>query len=600
MPPRPAIVGHALAEATVRPSHEPAGSVYGPSIADHEIASRRAFQYSRARRLYPAYNAATLACSRLGPLSAARRTGLVVATSAADRRAVGRIPEAFLTPCEAAPRRSRRLDVLVAVSRFISGGLAQDIATMLGTRGPELCLPGDCGVAPLAVASLFVETGRADTMVVVAVDPRPDDSACYGAVAVVIERPATAGRTVPAPHAAAMTTDRAACVPAIGEYLSHAPAPHAEAGASGTQCAVRWARQATLGSADPASWLDAGRQLLDECLQVAGTRELGVVAASFADLSPEHALHAIEHGASPAEVAHEAGRATFEDGLRRHASRRAVRGPYVAVTGIPGASLLALAIAEDLIGRAVAPAVAVLAGDWMGTGTIRALEALSCPERPHLRSSVTALVLERASDQPAARRMRSFVARRDACDKFGAELSAHAPSHTMASGCTGQDLTAARHFITAPSSPAEYRGRPHPIGRTGRFLGADAAACLADLLALPGSAALSIRNDLGGSGLVLLDAAVTPPTSIDIESPTARWSQTASAEPRNAGRDTGERPVHTARQTPAGNPHPSGVSTPTAQCGISRPYRAGIKQDPPDCPASQRPAEPTRSAWKER
>lgn len=222
-----------------------------------------------------------------------------------------------------------------------------------------------------------------------------------------------------------------------------------------------------------------------------------MVSASFAGLSPEHALHAIERGAAPDEVAREARRTTFEDALRRHAADRVLRGPYVTVTGIPGASLLALAIAQDLIATAAVPAVAVVAGDWMGAGAARALAALGCPERPHLRSSMSALVLGRGGDHRGARRVRSLVARRDACDEFAADLLAHAPAVSMASGCTTEDLNAARRFIAPPHSPAS---------RAGRFLGADALVCLADLLDQGGRAALSVRNELGGSGLVLLDA----------------------------------------------------------------------------------------------
>jgi len=222
MPRRAAITGHALAEAAARPSGEPAGSRYPPSIPDHKIGRQRALQAARASRRYPAGHAAKLACSQLAPLSAGHRTGVVIATSAADRQDVARIPDAFRTP--AAARSSRdRLDVLVAVSRFLPGTLAQAVAAMLGTRGPEVCLPGDCGLAPLAVASLFIETGRADAMMVVAADPRPGDAARYQAVAVLLET-AAPGRAFPPPSAAALTTGNAACVAAITEYLSHPPA----------------------------------------------------------------------------------------------------------------------------------------------------------------------------------------------------------------------------------------------------------------------------------------------------------------------------------------------------------------------------------------
>lgn len=515
MPPRPAIVARALAEATARPSREQGGSGYPPPfLADHEVTSRRARAYSQVLRQYPAMHAARLACSRLGQLRAARRTGLVIATSAADRQAVARIPGAFKAPCEAGSLNGRRLDVLLAVSRFLSGSLAQDVATMLGTGGPELCVPGDCGVAPLALAALFIDSGRADAMVVVAVDPRADDPARYEAVAVVIDRTPTTGHAVP-PPSAEMTKGAVACVPAIRDYLSRAPvaagtAPDASVRHSvrrgAGRCVVRWAAQAESGASahdgpdgpdGPDGWLDGGRKLLDECVRVAGTTELGVVSASFAGLSPEHALHAIERGAAPDEVARQARRTTFEDVLRRHAADRVLRGPYVTVTGIPGASLLALAIAQDLIETAAVPAVAIVAGDWMGAGAARALGALGCPERPHLRSSMSALVLGRGDGDRGARGVRSFVARRGACDEFTAELLAHAPAVAMASGCTTADLDAARHFIAPPHSPAS---------RAGRFLGADALVCLADLLDQPGRAALSIRNELGGSGLVLLDA----------------------------------------------------------------------------------------------
>jgi hypothetical protein len=502
MPRRAAITGHALAEATARPSAERGGSQYLPSIPDHEIGKQRALQTARARRHYPAGHAAKLACSQLAPLSAAHRTGVVIATSAADRQDVARIPDAFLTPHAARSSRDR-LDVLVAVSRFLPGALAQAVAAMLGTRGPEVCLPGDCGLAPLAVASLFIETGRADAMVVVAVDPPPGDSARYQAVAVLLEQPTATGRAIPPPSAGALTTDNAACVTAIKQYLSHLLATHDDGtGGPGAPCEISWAGRSAPGPADPGQWLDDGRTLLDECLRAAGTRDLGLVTASFLDLSPEHALDAVEHGAEADEIAREARRTTFEDGLRRHAIDRALRGPYVGVTGIPGASLLALAIAEDLIRQAAVPSVAVIAGDWMGDGAARALTVLGCPDRLHMRSSVSALLLERATHRSAARRVRTLIARRDACDEFAGELRAHAPSHTLASGCTGADVDAARHFL---SSCAPRRCLQHADRRERRFLGADAAECLADLLDLPGRAALSVRNDLGGSGVVLLD-----------------------------------------------------------------------------------------------
>lgn len=502
---RAAITGYAVAESTARPSGERAGSRYQCSIPDHEIGRQRALQTSRTRRQYPAGHAATLACSRLAPLSAAHRTGVVIATSAADRQDVARLPDALLAPRAARSARDR-LDVLVAVSRFLPATLAQAVAAMLGTQGPEVCLLGDCGLAPLAVASLFIDTGRADAMVVVAVDPRPGDSARYQAVAVLLERTAAADSTIPPPSAAALTTDNATCVAAISDYLSHPSAPHDDrAGVPGTPCDIAWAGRSASRSADPDRWLDDGRTLLDECLRAAGTRDLGVVTASFLDLSPEHALHAVERGGAQDEIAREARPATFEDRLRRHAIDRALRGPYVGVTGIPGASLVALAIAEDLISQAAVPSVAVIAGDWMGDGTARALTVLGCPDRLHLRSSVSALLLQQAPDRPAARRVRTLIARRDACDKFAGELRAHAPSHTLASGCTGADLDAARHFVMSSFAPP-VSGQ-HPDRRERRFLGADAAVRLAEMLQMPGRAALSVRNELGGSGVVLLDAA---------------------------------------------------------------------------------------------
>lgn len=504
MPPRPLITAHARAEAVARSAREPALAGYESSIADHEIGKRRRAQDSLARRLYPALHAVTLACSRLGPLGAGRRTGLVIATSAADRHAVARSPQAFLPPIAgAAAQQSRRLDVLLAVSRFVSGGLAQDVAAMLGTRGPELCLPGDCGLTPLAVAGLFIDSGRADAMVVACVEPRADDPGRHEAVAVVIERTAAAGIAVPSPSAA-LATDTAACVPAIEHYLadglalsrsdSRTDAPRTP----GTGCAVRWAAPTAPEPVDPESFVDRGRRLLDESLRAAGSRELGVVVASLLDLSPEHALAAIERGAATPEVAGEAGRMTFAGGLRQHHIDRGLRGPYIAVTGIPGASLLSLAIAEDLISQGTVPAVAVIAGDWVGAGAARALAVLSCPDRPYLRSSVSALVLGPADDHVGGRRIRSLVARRNACDEFGAELCAHAPDDTIASGCTSDDLATALAFIGQSSLPA--------APRASRFLGADALACVADSLDLSGRAAVSVRNALGGSGLVLLDA----------------------------------------------------------------------------------------------
>ncbi len=514
---RPLITSHARAEAVARPAREPASAGYGVSLADHEIGGRRRAQNALARRLYPALHAVTLACSRLGFREAGERTGLageraglageraglVIATSAADRHAVARSPQVFLPPItESAAQRARRLDVLLAVSRFVSGGLAQDVAAMLGTRGLELCLPGDCGLTPLAVARLFIDSGRADAMVVVCVDPRAGDPGRHEAVAVVVERTAAAGIAVPS-LSAALSTDTAACVPAIGTYLAGGPGDRRTdaPGTPGIDCTVRWAAPAAPEPVDIGDFVDRGRRLLDESLRAAGSRELGVVVASLLDLSPEHALAAIERGAAPPEVAGEAGRMTFAGGLRQHHVDRGLRGPYIAVTGIPGASLLSLAIAEDLISQGVVPAVAIIAGDWVGAGATRALAVLDCPDRPYLRSSVSALVLGPAGGQAGGRRIRSLVARRDACDDFGAELSAHAPDDTSASGCTGEDLAAALAFIGRSSLPAA------PVGPSlSRFLGADALARVSGSLGLPGRAAVSVRNALGGSGVVLLGA----------------------------------------------------------------------------------------------
>ena len=500
---RPLITCHARAEAVARPARQPALAGWGSSLADHEIGKRRRVQEDLARRLYPALHAVTLACSRLGPRGAGERVGLVIATSAADRHAVARSPQAFLPPiAEPAAQRSRRLDVLLAVSRFVSGGLAQDVAAMLGTRGPELCLPGDCGLTPLAVAGLFIDSGRADAMVVVCVEPRADDPGRYEAVAVVIERTAAAGIAVPS-SSAALSTDTAACVPAIASYLVDGPGGRRTdgPGTPGADCVVRWAAPAVPEPVDPGSFVGRGRRLLDESLRVAGSPDLGVVVASLLDLSPEHALAAIERGAAAPEVADAAGRMTFAGGLRQHHVDRGLRGPYLAVTGIPGASLLSLAIAEDLIGQGAVPAVAVIAGDWVGAGATRALAVLDCPDRPYLRSSVSALVLGWAGDHAGGRRIRSLVARRDACNDFRAELSAHAPEDASASGCTGEDLAAALAFIGRSSLPA---GSVRPS--VSRFLGADALARVTDSLGLPGRAAVSVRNALGGSGVVLLDA----------------------------------------------------------------------------------------------
>lgn len=478
---------------------------YGPSIDDHDIARQRALQSARGRRLFPSLHAATLACSRLRLPAAAHRTGIVVATSVTDRHVAGHFPEAFLTNPHEASQHSRRLDVLVAVSRFVSGGLLQDIASMLGIDGPELCLPGDCGIAPLALARLFIDAGRADAMIVVAVEPRTDDTDCHEAVAVVAARTTTSKPAQPLPSVSEIATDVTACVPAILEYVSRAPAAHhAKVMAHETHCAVSWARQAT--ASDPHDWLYRSCQLLDECARVAATTELGVVSASFLDLSPDHALHAIERGATPSDVARAAGEASFGCELKHHAVRRGLRGPCLHVAGIPGASLLALAIAEDLIKQAVVPAVAVIAGDWVGEGAARALGVLACPDRPHLRTSTSAVLLQRAGDRPDAPRMRGFVARREVCDRFSTDFRSHAPSHANASGCTSNDMEAAERFIARSYAQTNDAPQP-PVRRGARFLGADALACLAGLLERPGRSALSVRNDLGGSGVVFLDPA---------------------------------------------------------------------------------------------
>ncbi|MEV0592982.1 hypothetical protein [Nonomuraea cavernae] len=109
-------------------------------------------------------------------------------------------------------------------------------------------------------------------------------------------------------------------------------------------------------------------------------------------------------------------------------------------------------------------AVAVVIERTAATG----IAVLDCPDRSYLRSSVSALVLGPADDRAGGRRIRSLVARRDA---FGAELAAHAPDDTIASGCTSEDLATALAFIARSSPPS--------APRASRFLGAHALACVA-------------------------------------------------------------------------------------------------------------------------
>jgi hypothetical protein len=494
----PAIIARAVAAISVD------GPVrferdYGPSVADHEIAAQRARCMQRGRRLFPALHAAIEACVQLPALRDGERTGLVLATSTADGHVIGHFRDAFLAAGAGnAGSDARKLDMMVALSRFVPGSILQDLAAMLGTCGPEVCLSGQCGTAPLFVAGMLIEGGRADAVVVVAVDPSPEQPAVWRAAAVLLSREAQPG-CVRAPRMAPGAPQPASCIDAIERHLGKPAAPaEAPAAQARFDCVVRSARYIEPLPTDHVAWLQNATRLLDECLDQIQSSEVALIGASFLDLNADHALRRLKHGGTT----HRATAAlTLDRTLQGCAEHRGLEGPYLFVAGMPGASLAALAIGEDVVTSGLAPAAVIVAADRVGPGLARSLRVIDCPDRAHLRGCVAVVLLQRGVDGRDSRRMRVFATRHTACGRLAGKLAEHRPMSATASGCTSKDLAAAAVLVR--SSRRDGSAATGARARGARFMGADAAVCLADQTSLGGRAAVAAYNELGGSGLIL-------------------------------------------------------------------------------------------------
>jgi hypothetical protein len=467
---------------------------YGEWVADHEVAALRARYAQRGRRLFPALHAAMGAAAQLPPLCDGTRTGLVLATSMADRHAVGRFRESFVASGTAVAE-TRKLDMMVAVARFVPGSILQDVAEMLGISGPDICLPGDCGHAPLDMAALLIASGRADAVVVVAVDPSPMQPDGWRAAAAVLTRDDIGD---PAVAPARDAPSSGSCVDAVaGHGAGRTSSSARPAVGRRHDCVARAARCIDQVPADHGAWLSHAAFMLDEGLDLVGPHA-ALIGASFLDLDADHALNALRQGR--AAMDRDAAAPTLARLLDQRATLRRLDGPCWFVSGMPGASLAALALAEDLVSTGRAPAAFVIAADCAGPGLAQPLGLIDCPDRQHLHGGIASVLLGRACDsEPAAPRLSVLTVRHTGCDRLAGALAAHRPTRAVASGCTSKDLAAAAALIrSALDNPADGAGAARAV----RHMGADAAACLAGQIG-GGRAAVAVHNELGGSGLIL-------------------------------------------------------------------------------------------------
>jgi hypothetical protein len=416
----------------------------------------------RALRIHLALSARHALLQALGDLQAqggihrGEGLGVVLAAECGDCHALLALKDEYLRCLASGEDASGPL--FQAIASFPIGRILKAVADFVGARGPLVPVPGDLADAS-AVADILLRAGRATQVLVVQVEPGPGPEASTAeAQLVASDTPRTPEQPLAVVHAD------------------------------------------TLPDTGQGDLVEAAIRVIAPCREALSASRVALIVGTLLGHAPVEALAVLQGKPPPPGFDHR----------MREAARSLRFSDTHVVQGAAGASLIALALAQDLVSQGRADAIVICGMDRV-LGTVdRSLRMLHCEDRPYLRGGVAALALAPpvAGDNlrvishcalmsPAIRRGQPT---RIALDSDAARrLSACTPERVVATGCTEQDLRSA----------VEICGQLWPgqwviVRRDHRMLGAEAAAVLAESLGAPGGTAVVSASALCGTGVAVL------------------------------------------------------------------------------------------------
>ncbi|HEX8094394.1 hypothetical protein [Jatrophihabitans sp.] len=383
------------------------------------------------------------------------RLGLILATDRGDQHVLAHRLADFgqrMQGDEIAPT-----DLFRAIAYFPVGRVLKSLADEAHASGPITAMPANPAQAR-AVAEVWLATGRADQVAVVLAEASPDGTTAE-ATAQLWQDQAGSRPAAPAPLA-------------ITSYLQRGQ--HAE----GASCASMAA------------------EVITELAPGCGRRGILIVGSMLADAGESLLAHLAPRDPGP----------PLDSSIRSLAPTLGFSEAFVLV-GSSGATMTALALAQDLMALDRADSVVVCGVDLVHGALSRALGLLHCQDLPHLRGGAAALVLQRRGEPgteggPTLEACSLVSPAVPSVPGVKLDLSAVAcpssprrPAHAVLSGLHTIDLDCAEQLATRlwPGTPISDRADVRSVG--------------ADVLRLAGTAAdrqlpmgIAAVHSLGGTG----------------------------------------------------------------------------------------------------
>lgn len=385
--------------------------------------------------------------------------GLIVATDHGEQHALaGRLAEfaRLMERDEPAPA-----EVFRAIAYFPAGRVLRSVAEKAGATGPAAVMPANLGQAQ-ALASIWLAAGRAERVAVVAADAADDGSGADAEASLWL-------RDSPRPTSA--------CPLAVIAHAEHVPAedtPAEHARTDGTSCAVMAAL------------------VIDAVAPTPGPRTAQIVGSMLADAGETLFASVVLRDPGP----------PLDPSIRALASRLGLGEVFVLV-GSPGATMTALALAQDLIALDRADQVVVCGSDLVGGALASALRLLRCTDRPSMRGGAIAVTLARRSNgHPTVERCwlgSPMVPAQPGIPidlgDIGPVWAVPPPQEVVLSGLTSADLACARQLASRiwPSAAVSGRAGQRSV-----------AADVLHIVACGKPTGVAAVHSLGGTGWCLM------------------------------------------------------------------------------------------------
>lgn len=431
--------------------HDPQAAVLaalpaGTSAATAEAVSR-AGQFGRHLHVTRAARRAVadLVCGRPD-----RGLGLILATDHGDQHVVaGRMPEfaQLVRRGERAPA-----DLFRAIAYFPAGRVLRGVAERAGATGPTTVMPRNLAQAH-ALAEVWLAAGRADRVAVVAADS------------------AQAGPGADAEASLWQGSGSAPTAPPALAITAKAELAHEGEGLSCAGLATR---------------------VIEAVAPARGPRTALVVGSMLAEAGEALFARVAPRDAGP----------PLESSIRALAGQLGLGEVFVLV-GSPGATMTALALAQDLIALDRADQVVVCGADLVRGALASALGLLKCDDLPSMRGGAIAVTLAaEPAGRPALERCwlgsPAVPARpgtpMDLGD-LGPAPSGPPPEQVVLSGLSSADLACARQLA----------GKLWPRGTVrGRAGQRSVAADVLHIVASGKPAGVAAVHSLGGTGWCLI------------------------------------------------------------------------------------------------